>query len=175
MASTAHSAIWRDGVEPSTTGGTEDIIEFGTGSLVNTGCDITNIGFRIPTGIARNERPGAMDKLQDTGVSGITIDITGVIADPEGVGKDAVKTLKGWAIEAKTVDTTFPKGRFGLRLNDFTGFNMTPNTFKGYLLENVEYTREGETAGKATFVITLRFNGDETNNSTISLGGYYDW
>jgi hypothetical protein len=171
MASTAHSAIWRDGAEPSTTGGTEDIIEFGSTAIVNLGANITNVGFRIPTGIAVNQVPGQINKLQDTGVSGVTIDITGVIADPQGTGIGAVKTLKAWALEAKTVDTTFPKGRFGLRLNDFKGFDMTPTETKGYMLENIEFGREGETLGKATFVITLRFNGAIGSPS----GGYYDW
>jgi hypothetical protein len=171
MSSSAASAIWRDGVEPATTGGTEDIIEFGSAAAVNLGAYITNVSFSIPTGIARNERPGELDKLQDTGASGVTITISGVIVNPNGTGEGAVKTLKAWALEAKTVDTTFPKGRFGLRMDDMNSFDMTPTTTKGYMVDNIEFGREGETVGKATFVITLRFNGAIGSPS----GGYYDW
>lgn len=171
MASTAASAIWRDGAEPTGSVGTEDIIEFGDAAVVNLGAHITNVDFRTPTGLAVNQVPGQINKIQDTGVSGVTIDITGVITDPNGTGIGAVKTLKAWALEAKTVDTTFPKGRFGLRMDDFNAFDMTPTTTKGYILENVELGREGETYGKATFVLTLRFNGAIGSPS----GGYYDW
>jgi hypothetical protein len=172
MASGAHSTIWRDGAEPTTTVGTEDIIEFGTGALVNTGAHITNVAGRMPTGIARNERPGAMDKLQDTGIIGLTVDISGVVEDPWNGGLAAVSTMKAWAFEAKTVDTTFPKGRFGLRLNDFGLYNLVPTSTLGYMLSNLEFIRNGETKGKAEFVMTLRLNGDP---GTADGSGYFSW
>ena len=167
-----NSAIWRDGTEAAAT---TDKIEFNEGS-VTPGGNIMNSSFVITTGIARNERPGAMDKLQDTGVSGVTVTVTGTAEDPEGTGKTLGHKLKEWLLEAKTVTSTFPKGRFGLRLDDFPCFDMTPNTVKGYMLESVDIRRDGETKGKISFVIVLRFNGDETNGAAEpNVSGQYEW
>jgi len=166
MAVNGDSSIWRDNAnETSAT----DKLEFNEG-VINTDGNIMNTGIVITVGIARNERPGAIDKLQDTGVSGVTLTVTGTISDPEGDDSTA-HTFKTWLLEAKTVATTFPKGRFGLRLNDFPSFNMSPSTTKGYMLESIDYRRDGETKGKLSFVLVLRFNGDIGTKS----GGEYNW
>lgn len=161
MAQKGNSAIWRDGAEPTTEVGTEDIIQFNDDALVNNRGYIVNTGFQIKAGIARNERPGAVDKRQDTGLSSVVITVTGSIQEPAnaGEGLDPAHTFKAWMIEDKTVVTTFPKGRFGLRLDDFPAFNMTPTTTKGYMLQDVQFTRDGETKGKLSFIATLVFNG----------------
>ena len=176
MVAKGQSAIWRDGAEPTTEVGTEDIIQFMDDAVVNSAGSIVNTSFNITTGIARNERPGALDKLQDTGTNGITITVTGNIIDQEGNGKKVEHKFKEWLLEPKTVTSTFPKGRFGLRLNDFPVFNMTPNTVKGYMLESIEMIRDGETKGKISFIAVLRFNGDETNGGNEPNGsGQYEW
>jgi hypothetical protein len=167
MAINGDSAIWRDDVlETNAT----DKLEFNEGAVINTDGNIMNSSFVITTGIARNERPGAIDKLQDTGVNGVTVTITGTISDPEGDDSTA-HTFKTWLLEAKTVDGTFPKGRFGLRLNDFRAFNMSPSTTKGYMVESVDFRRDGETKGKLSFVLVLRFNGEIGTKSD----GEYNW
>ena len=157
MAVTGQSSIWRDNsVEDSAT----DIIEFNEGAVANLGGFIVNTRFIMNSAVALNENPGnQVDPLQDTGFEGLTVYVTGSIEDPEGIGKTMAHRLKRWMLESKRVTTTFPKGRFGLRLNDFEVFNLSPGTSRGYMLENVEFGREGETKGKITFIITLRFNG----------------
>jgi len=172
MAAGAQSAIWRDGAEPTTTVGTEDIIEFNEGAVVNKEGNMMNTSFNVRAGIAVNERPGEIDKLQDTGLAGITITITGTIADPEGAGVLAAHKFKEWGIEAKTVDATFPKGRFGLRLGDFSVFNLVPSTLRGYMLQDVEFRRDGDTKGKLIFIATLRFNGTV---GSPNGAGQYQW
>lgn len=160
MVVKGQSAIWRDGAEPTTEVGTEDVIQFMDNAVVNVGGYIVNTRFIMNSAIALNENPGEqVDPLQDTGFEGLTVIITGSIEDPEGIGKTMAHRLKRWMLESKRVTSTFPKGRFGLRLNDFEVFNLTPGTDRGYLLENVEFGREGETKGKITFIATLRFNG----------------
>jgi len=86
--------------------------------------------------------------------------------------------IKEWLIEGKT-DTVFTKGRFGLELDDIdsydlvpTGTGATPEQPKGYVLTNWRWIRDGETPGKASFVATLRFNGDIGKNTTTPK---YDW
>jgi len=166
MTVNGDSSIWRDNT--SETNAT-DKLEFNEG-VINTDGNIMQSSIVITAGIARNERPGAIDKLQDTGVNGVTITVTGTISDPEGDDSTA-HTLKTWMLEAKTVDTTFPKGRFGLRLNDFPSFNMSPSTTKGYMMESIDFRRDGLTKGKLSFIIVLKFNGDIGTKS----GGEYNW
>lgn len=171
MAINGQSAIWRDGTETSSS----DKVEFNETAVINTNGSLMNTSFIMTTGIARNERPGAIDKLQDTGPNGITITLSGTVSDPEGDNTVAHR-LKKWLLQPKTVDGTYPKGRFGLRLNDFDVFDLTPTAYLGYMVESIEFRRDGETKGKLSFVMILRFNGDITNNGVEPNGsGEYEW
>ena len=91
--------------------------------------------------------------------------------------------MKEWLIEEKT-DDVFTKGRFGLELDDIDSYNLvptgtgaTPEQPKGYILTNWRWIRDGETSGKASFVATLRFNGDIGSGtaSKYTSSTKYDW
>jgi hypothetical protein len=168
MAVNGQSCIWRDGTETSSS----DKIEFNDGAVVNEQGRIIQTKFTISSSVAVNEMPGAVDKLQDTGVQGITIYVTGSIEDPKTAGKLAAHKFKEWMLEDKTTTSTYPKGRFGLRLNDFDVLNLTPGTNRGYILSNIEFIRDGETKGKLQFVATLRFNG---TIGSANGSGQYIW
>ena len=171
MAINGQSCIWRDTTETLST----DKIEFNGGAVVNEQGNIIQTKFTISSSVAVNELPGAVDKLQDTGVQGITIYVTGSIQDPQVNGLDTAQKFKQWMLEDKT-STALPKGRFGLRLNDFTALNLTPsnasNNERGYILSNVEFIRDGDTKGKLQFVATLRFNG---SIGSPDGSGHYIW
>ena len=171
MAINGQSCIWRDTTETLST----DKIEFNGGAVVNEQGNIIQTKFTISSSVAVNELPGAVDKLQDTGVQGITIYVTGSIQDPQVDGLDTAQKFKQWMLEDKT-STALPKGRFGLRLNDFTALNLTPsnasNNERGYILSNVEFIRDGDTKGKLQFVATLRFNG---SIGSPNGSGHYIW
>jgi len=173
MASAAQSVIWRatsSGTEPSTQNGTEDIIEFNNGAVVNNNGVLINTKFSMTSAVAVNEMPSSIDKLQDTGVNGIIVYLSGSIEDPKTGGLDPAHKFKTWMLEDKT-NASFPKGRFGLRLNDFSALNLTPAAARGYIISDVEFTRNGETKGKLEFIATLRFNGSIGTAS----GGKYEW
>ena len=167
MAINGQSCIWRDTTETLST----DKIEFNGGAVVNEQGNIIQTKFIISSSVAVNELPGAIDKLQDTGVQGITIYVTGSIQDPQVDGLDTAQKFKQWMLEDKT-STALPKGRFGLRLNDFTALNLTPTADRGYILSNVEFIRDGDTKGKLQFVATLRFNG---SIGSPNGSGHYIW
>lgn len=176
MASAAQSVIWRatsgSGTEPATNAGTEDIIEFNAGSVVNKNGFIINTRFTLSSSVAVNEMPASINKLQDTGVGGIIIYVTGSIEDPETVsgGLKPAHKFKTWMLEDKT-NTTFLKGRFGLRLNDFDALDLTPTADRGYILSDIDFTRSGDTKGKLEFIATLRFNG----SIGTATSGQYIW
>lgn len=167
MAINGQSCIWRDTTETLST----DKIEFNGGAVVNEQGNIIQTKFTISSSVAVNELPGAVDKLQDTGVQGITIFVTGSIQDPQVDGLDTAQKFKQWMLEDKT-STALPKGRFGLRLNDFTALNLTPTADRGYILSNIEFIRDGDTKGKLQFVATLRFNG---SIGSPNGSGHYIW
>lgn len=167
MAINGQSCIWRDTTETLST----DKIEFNGGAVVNEQGNIIQTKFTISSSVAVNELPGAVDKLQDTGVQGITIYVTGSIQDPQVDGLDTAQKFKQWMLEDKT-STALPKGRFGLRLNDFTALNLTPTADRGYILSNIEFIRDGDTKGKLQFVATLRFNG---SIGSPNGSGHYIW
>jgi len=99
------------------------------------------------------------------GLQGIDVQITGQIRQTSSITAD-LKHLVTWLQEDKTVQGPFPKGRFGLRMDDMPQFNVTPSTTYGYVLAQTRIIRDGEYKEKAGVVITLRFSGDPVGLGT---------
>lgn len=166
------SAIWR-----STTIGAEassEKIEFNDLSLANE-IDIAGINqsnTKMVSSVGVNPKPNsAVDELQDTGFAGLVVILTGSIKNTTDASSTSkIHYLKSWLLEDKTT-TSFPLGRFGLRMNDFPIFNLTPTLTRGYMLTDVEFVRDGSVKGKVAVIMTLRFNGDLGTKT----GGIYSW
>ena len=161
----SNSAIWRS------TGGVgsealSEVIEFNEGAVPDKTGAIVETGIEMEVGFSDNPKAsGALNEIQDTGLARIPIIVTGRIKAP--ASSDIPEIFKRWLIEDKT-NTTFPKGRFGLRLNDFPAFNLNPDGAKGYMIIKLEFSREAEFEGRLIFIATLRFNGDVGSTP-------YDW
>jgi len=95
------------------------------------------------------------------GLQGIDVQITGQIRQVDSTTAD-LANLVTWLQEDKTVQASFPKGRFGLRMDDMPQFNVVPTTIYGYVLAQARIIRNGEYKQKAGIVLTLRFSGDPT-------------
>lgn len=93
------------------------------------------------------------------GLQGIDIQVTGQIRQTSNTTQD-LANLVTWLQEDKTLQSGFPKGRFGLRMDDMPQFNVTPAPTFGYVLAQTRIIRDGEYKEKASVVITLRFSGD---------------
>ena len=93
------------------------------------------------------------------GLQGIDVQITGQLRETASLVGD-LANLVTWLQEDKTEQTLFPKGIFGLRMNDMPQFNLTPSPTFGYVLAQTRIIRDGEYKQKAGAVITLRFSGD---------------
>lgn len=157
----ADSVIWRATSAGAETSNPSDKVEFNDLTLVDAQqAGIVQTSTSMKTAIAVNAKPKAqVDELQDAGFIGIIVVLTGSIKDPPNNGLLKCHKLKQWQIEDKTVATLFPKGRFGLRLNDFPLVDCTPTSTRGYMFEDVQFIRAGELKGKVQVIITLRFNG----------------
>lgn len=164
-----NSAIWRDNNVESAT---SDKIEFNEGVVPDNTSHITKTELQISAAIAVNTKPkGRLNELQDTGVEGVTWIITGSVESPSVTG--ATQKVKEWILDPKT-NTQFPKGRFGLRLDDFPKHNVRPNSNRGIILQEWNWIRDGEWRGKVSFVATLRFNADSVGLNSGS-SPKYDW
>jgi len=151
-----NSAIWRATTNGAENNNSGDVIEFNGGAVPDSKSHIINTHFQLISSISTNERPKVTgDLTQDLGFSQLDVIITGSFSTPSSHLGSGI--IKKWLIEAKT-NTAFPFGRFGLRLNDYPQFNLTPSEDRGYILYDSTLTRSAEYQ-KVDFVFKLRFNG----------------
>ena len=159
--------IWRiatssSSVQEAIGEGNNTVIEFDE-SLANDKLFVTQTTVTIDTDITQTSAlKGDINPLQDGGVGGVTITINGVIK-----GKNAIagrQLLTRWNLESKTTPT-FPHGRFGTVFNDLKEFDITPlgtaATGYGWMIEDIQFIKDGEWQNKTPFVITLRYNGSK--------------
>lgn len=158
-----NTAIWRavtagSGSEASASAVNK--ILFNSTPVIATGSFVFNTEVNYRNATPENPRvAGQINEVQDMGLQGIDVQITGQIRQTSSITKD-LKNLVTWLQEDKTVQTGFPKGRFGLRMTDMPQFNVEPNTDAGYVLAQTRIIRDGEYKDKAGIVLTLRFSGD---------------
>lgn len=158
-----NSAIWRATTAQGATETAalaENIILFNSQPVIATGSYVFNTEVNYRNSTPENPRvAGQINEVQDMGLQGIDVQITGQLRETASLVGD-LANLVTWLQENKTEQTLFPKGIFGLRMNDMPQFNVTPSPTFGYVLAQTRIIREGEYKQKAGAVITLRFSGD---------------
>ena len=158
-----NTAIWR---ATTAQGATEasalavNKILFNSTPVIATGSYVFNTEVNYRNATPENPRvAGQINEVQDMGLQGIDVQITGQIRQTSSITQD-LKNLVTWLQEDKTIQTGFPKGRFGLRMDDMPQFNVQPDLTFGYVLAQTRIIRDGEYKEKSGVVITLRFSGD---------------
>lgn len=156
------SAIWQvqsgaaNGTEA--TAGASRTILFNETPVTSAGGVIFNTEFNIRNSVAENPQvDGNGNEVQDMGLDGIDVQITGLIKDSDASNASITELMK-WVNAAKTT-TGYTEGRFGLRLDDFPYFNMVPTSTYGYVLNDVRFVRDPEKSNKVGVVLTLRVGG----------------
>jgi len=164
------SAIWwvkasaANGTEATATADTTnfadgEIILFNETPVVAKGGHIFQSEFNFRQSIAENKKvDGTGNEIQDMGIGGIEIQITGLIKDSD-ISNTPVTKLMTWSNEEKT-GTGFTQGRFGLRIDDFPYFNMVPVSTYGFVLNDVTFARSPDKDNKVGFILILRAGGD---------------
>lgn len=177
MAINGQSSIFR----LTAPGGTEtlvfDKIEFNDGAILPDSMSYINGSqFSLRRALGKQARIRKTDvvqtrshKIKDTGFEGIKPVVTGFIIEPEN--QLAELRAKTWMIENQD-STSFPFGRFGLRLNDNTAFNCNPTAERGYYIEEITFRRPAQFKGKLEFTATLRWDGDV---GQPDMNGHYLW
>jgi len=125
-----------------------------------------NVRNSVPENEAVDE---TNNEVQDMGLDGVDVQITGTIKNVDNdVATNSVNKLIKWMKEVKAGATVvgYEVARFGLRLDDFPQFSVTPdgngsagnNTF-GYILASVRFVRDGDRLDQVGVIITLRLAG----------------
>ena len=158
-----NTAIWRATVAQGATEAAaldENKILFNSSPVIATGSYLFNTEVNYRNATPENPRvAGQINEVQDMGLQGIDVQVTGQIRQSSSVTDD-LQHLVTWLQEDKTEQTTYPKGIFGLRMDDMPQFNLTPTDTFGYVLAQTRIIRDGEYKEKASIVATLRFSGD---------------
>ena len=164
-----NTAIWRAvtaGMGAESQASTANKILFNSQPVITTGSYVFNTEVNYRNATPENPRvAGQINEVQDMGLQGIDVQVTGQIRQTSSTTQDLANLVR-WLQEDKTVQNGFPKGRFGLRMDDMPQFNVRPSTTYGYVLAQVRIIRDGEYPDKASIVITLRFSGDPTGLGT---------
>ena len=130
-------------------------------SLSNTAADNNMFSVNITM---RNSTPentnieGDSNDIEDMGLDGIDIKITGQFRDTEA---DITKLVKWWKEDKFATD--FDKGRFGLELDFPTNFNVEPTATFGYQIVNPTLEILYEKTKISGFTMTLRLGGNITS------------
>lgn len=136
-----------------------EVLLFDETPVVTTGGHIFQSEYRVRNSIAENAKVnGVGNDVQDMGLDGIDVQITGLVKDSDA-SNDNLTKLMGWINEAKTT-TGYTEGRMGLRVDDFPYFNLVPTTTYGYVLQDVTFIRDPNKDNKTGFVLVLRVGGD---------------
>ena len=144
----------------------ENIILFNSSPVVATGSYVFNTEVNYRNSTPENPRvAGQINEVQDMGLQGIDIQVTGQLRNTSSTTGDLAH-LVTWLQEDKTLQDGFPKGRFGLRMDDMPQFNLTPAEDFGYVLAQTRIIRDGEYKQKAGVILTLRFSGDPVGLGT---------
>jgi hypothetical protein len=167
------SALWQ--VQDSAANGTEatatstNTILFNETPVVTSGGNIFATDFNIRRAIGENTNvDGNGNELQDMRLSGIEIQVTGIIKDADS-GNAIIGKLMTWLKEDQDA-TGYEEGRFGLRLDDFPHFNMIPTSTYGIMIRNLRFARDPSKNNKAGFILTLAIGGNLT--SWIASNGF---
>ncbi len=110
-----------------------------------------------------NALKGDINPSQDGGVGSVRLYIAGVIkGNAAATGR---QHLTRWLLEDKTT-TNFPHGRFGTVFVNLPEFSITPNgtaaTGFGWLIEDIEFIKDGEWQDKTSFNMTIKYNGNKS-------------
>jgi len=160
----ASSGKCRYGTEA--TAGDSNTIDFAdndTSKNPSAGAFISDIEVDFRRAVPENEAVDAdNNELQDMGLDGLNITITGVIGDADNdVTANEVTKLSKWLQDGNTA-TLFTKGRYGLRLDIAPQWNVVPTSTFGYHIKDCKFKYIGERKDLVEFTIRLALGGDIT-------------
>lgn len=148
------------------TAGDDHTIDFidASSTQPSAGAYITDIDVSFRRAVPENEAVDAdNNELQDMGIDGLDVTITGLIGDAnaESDTTEPINKISKW-IQDGNKATGFTKGRFGLRMDNAPHWNVVPTSTLGYHIKDCSFKYVGERKDIAEFVLRLALGGDIT-------------
>lgn len=162
-----NAAIWEvqsgagDGTEATATA-THTQLFNSTTKAPTSGAFIDTISVILAKATPENESVDAdNNEIQDMGIEGLTIIITGVSGDADNnTASNWVNKYIKWVKDGNTT-TGYTKGRFGLRLENAPQWNVNPTSTYGYhILHDSKWDYIGEKKDLVAFTLKLGLGGD---------------
>ncbi len=154
------AALWQvqadaaDGTEARA--GQDNTILFNNTPVLAAGGYIYRTDFTLRTSTPENTSiDGGSNDIEDMGTDGVDIQLAGELKNVDS----EIDKLVDFFLEDKTV-SGYTKGRFGLRLDFPTRFNVTPTENFGYVIDTPQIHVEHELKKISSFVLRLRLGGD---------------
>jgi len=145
------------------TAGSDNYIAFNdSGKVQSTGAYISDISVDFRRAVPENEAVNAdNNELQDMGIEGLDITLTGVSgnADNDSDTANPVNKISKWIQEGNTA-TGYTKGRIGLQLDNAPQWNVNPSSTFGYHIKDAQLQYMGENRDLVRFTIRLALGGD---------------
>lgn len=164
-----NAAIWQvqsgaaNGTEATAT--TTNTVLFNTSTKVpSDGAFSSDINVEFRRAVPENEAVDAdNNEIQDMGISGLDIQIEGVIGDADNdASTNSVNKFIKWIKDGNTT-TGYTKGRYGLRLDNAPQWNVVPDNSPGtygYHIRDVRFHYVGENTDLVHFTIRMALGGD---------------
>ena len=132
-----------------------------TGKVQSDGAYISDIDIDFRRAVPENEAVSAdNNELQDMGVDGLDITITGVSGDADNdATANLVNKFSKWLQDGNTT-TGFTKGRYGIELTNAPQWDVTPTSTYGYHIKDAKFQYMGEDKDLVRFTIRLALGGD---------------
>jgi|15BtaG_2_1085339.scaffolds.fasta_scaffold03931_2 hypothetical protein len=132
-----------------------------TDKMPSDGAYISDIDVDFRRAVPENEAVNANNnELQDMGVEGFDIVITGVSGDADNdTASNLVNKVSKWLQDGNTT-TGYTKGRYGIELTNAPQWNVTPTATYGYHLKDAKFQYIGENKDLVKFTIRLSLGGD---------------
>ena len=170
MADDNDISIWRctTGVVSEASVAATDLLSFNDIPVTTTGGYVHMTEIRYRNSVPENERiSGNINAVQDMGLDGIDYQLTTTFKNCSNTSSThTLAILKTWMNEVK-INTTFPEGRFAIRMDNNPNFNVKPSSTYGLVIAGISIIGDparGEEVQQA--IINLRFGGDPTGLGT---------
>ena len=134
-----------------------EIVEFNGGDNPDALGSTDSLEVSLIEDVSLHPNPNRhLTQIQDGKLGVKEIILKGFFKTPDSAG--GIAKFNNWMVNNKT-NAALPYGRFGLRYDNMSQFDLTPSATVGYILYDFKVRDVEEYQGKAEFVARFYLNG----------------
>lgn len=132
-------------------------VEFNGGGNPDSRSYIDSLEVSLIEDVSLHPNPNRhLTQIQDGKLGTKEVIVKGFFKTPDSAG--GILKFNNWMIQDKT-NASLPYGRFGLRYDNMSQFDLTPSSTVGYILYDFKVKNVEEFQNKAVFEARLYLNG----------------